>query len=85
MRREILNFMDNSPLFAGKFSTRREMIEWFIDNLPREDSDWVDVCIWMAVRREIEAKRAEVPPELEEAVAGVLLAFWIDHPELGRP
>jgi hypothetical protein len=58
---------------------------WELDEWMEEYSGWVDVCIWMAVRREVQAERAEVPHEIEEAVAGVILAFWIDHPELGRP
>ena len=67
----ILRYMgDRSSFLDTMFSTRRGMIEWFTKHLPNDDSDWIDLIAWMAIRREIEEGRAHVPEDLKEAVGG---------------
>jgi len=55
------------------------MVEWFTEHPPGPGSSSIFACIWMAVKREIEERRAEVPEDLKEKVAGVLLAYRLQH------
>lgn len=68
----------DSSYFMGLFSTRREMIEWFSAHPPGPDTDWVEVCTWIAIKREIDEGRAKIPEDLAEPVAGAMMIYWLD-------
>ena len=78
--RSILRFIDHHYLLTKLFVTSRDMLEWFTQNRPQDDSEWPEVRLWMAIRSEIEAKRVPVPEDLREEVAGVMMAYRLEHP-----
>ena len=78
--RSILRFIDHHYQLTRLFTTSRDMLEWFTQNRPQADSEWPEVRLWMAIRSEIEAKRVVVPEDLREEVAGVMMAYRLEHP-----
>jgi len=77
--RSILRFIDHYYQLTKLFATSRDMVEWFVQNRPQADSEWPEVRLWMAIKGEIDAGRAEVPEDLREDVAGVMLAYRLEH------
>ncbi|MGD0658502.1 MAG: hypothetical protein ABSD38_10590 [Syntrophorhabdales bacterium] len=78
--RSILRFIDHHYQLKKLFTTSRNVMEWFTQNPPQEDSEWPEVRLWMAIRSEIEAKRVIVPGDLREEVAGVMVAHRLERP-----
>ncbi len=77
--RSILRFIHHYQL-QKLFTTSRDMVEWFTQNRPLEDSEWPEARLWMAIRSDIAAKRVIVPEDLREEVAGVMMAYRLEHP-----
>jgi hypothetical protein len=62
------------------FTTNRDMVKWFLRNRPREGSNVLVARLWTVIREEIDARRVKVPKDLREEVAGVMLAYRLEHP-----